>query len=148
MRFIFILGYLLFFNVAPALAESPADRVWRVLITRDPKIAPQETFVRKYVAIVDSRLKPFEKFAELIEGKSQEICNLLCQERGVTKGFRLGPEASSVDLMLYVLTQTCYGVIPDDEHRQSLSGFGPSPDRAARPAAGGWADQWALVAAP
>jgi hypothetical protein len=102
-----------------ARAQTVADRIVAGLKANTDAVwgEQKEKFVRTYVARLEKRLGPFTTFPLLLEKKQEAACNVLC-EAHVLPAFRLDKHATIVDLILYALSNTCYGVLPGEKHRK------------------------------
>jgi hypothetical protein len=106
------------FGSSFANAQTVADRIVAGLKANTDTAwgAQKEKFVRTYVARLEQRFGSFETFPLLLEKKQEAACNILC-EAHVLPAFRLDQHPTIVDLILYALSNTCYGVLPGEKHR-------------------------------
>jgi hypothetical protein len=70
----------------------------------------QSQFVSAYAALLNEQLDGLQGFIDAVNDPTDSICNLLCQ-RALATGFVVHERASPVDLIRYVFTATCFGVL-------------------------------------
>jgi hypothetical protein len=115
--FIFFVAGLAIASSLPARAQSTnADRVWQSLSAVNPDIGRHEPFIRDYVARLESSIGQLDNFIDVMDGKAPYACNLLCMAKTAPAFFR-PVQPSPFDLIRYVFTATCYGVVPDPQFR-------------------------------
>jgi hypothetical protein len=81
-----------------------------------PGVHPGRSFVEAYAAVIAPQLTNLDEFAAFLSTNQTQICNLLCQKH-VTGAFFKGDARGPGDLIRYVFTATCYGIIPSMRHR-------------------------------
>jgi hypothetical protein len=111
-------AHFVVFGSNSANALTVADRIVKGLQANPDTVwgEQKEKFVRSYVARLEQRFGTFETFPLLLEKKQEAACNLLCGAH-VLSAFRLDKHPTIVDLILYALSNTCYGVLPGEKHR-------------------------------
>ena len=112
------LSLLLAISVSSTRAAGTADRVWEAISRKNPKLSASteaRNFVVRYVELLEPTLGPLDNFVAVVDGQIDYACNLLCQKHFVP-GFRVEYEIGVSDLVRYVFTSTCFGVIHDDDH--------------------------------
>jgi hypothetical protein len=115
--FMFFVAGLAIASSSPARAQSTnADRVYEALKAANPEVVAQEKFIRDYVSRLDQPIGALDNFVAVIDGSSKSACNLLCQAHLMPAFFRTS-RVNALDLVRYVFTSTCYGVINDEQHR-------------------------------
>jgi hypothetical protein len=70
----------------------------------------QSRFILAYASTMHGPLRGFDRFVAALSQPNGPICNFLCESK-VTKGFWIDAPVSSMDIVRYVLTSTCYGFL-------------------------------------
>jgi hypothetical protein len=107
-----MIGLAVLISVVSSVARAQSQTSIQVVID---ELAPTghdgRSFVETYANVVANRLTDLDDFANFLKTQKPEICNLLCQ-RHVTGAYFKGDARGPGDLIRYVFTSTCYGVIP------------------------------------
>jgi hypothetical protein len=85
------------------------------LVQKHSELKKCQSFLESFASAIDAPLRGLPKFIDAVENQVP-ICNRLCEGK-VVPAYRLSGAATCTDLIIYVLTSTCYGYLPDDEHR-------------------------------
>jgi hypothetical protein len=98
---------------ARAVELSHADKVWNSLVRGNPELGKaSEAFVRAYVARIEPSIGELNNFISVMDKSSISACNLLCEVHAAAAFYR-PTRPSPFDLVRYVFTATCYGIVPD-----------------------------------
>jgi hypothetical protein len=111
-----IVAAILCLPTAALTQSATSEKVYEVLLKANPEVGKQKDFVVAYSDKLMERLRSLDGFVSVMDGRETKICNLLCQSH-VASAFYRGETVKALDLVRYVFTSTCYGVLNDPEHR-------------------------------
>jgi hypothetical protein len=106
--------------IGPASAQTqdvaPAARLLDAMMKSNRNLnSIQSDFIADYATRLVQPLRDFDGLIEGLENPGDGICNLLCRN-GVVPRFWLQPQPTAVDIVRYVFSSTCFGVLP--QHRE------------------------------
>jgi hypothetical protein len=117
-RLFWLSHYVLLALAVSAEAQvAPAQLIAAIEIRAVTKLnTTQIEFLKAYSAALEKPLGDLDYFTSVVEGREPFACNLLCRD-GVVPNFWLNRPVTPIDLVRYVFTATCYGYLPDEQHR-------------------------------